>query len=143
TKSSISRHSGNRPLQGHLPNSLVKGVRDEEISGAVDRHTSWASETKVSGRCGFAVHARTISSISRHSGDRPRRGHLPNSLVTGVRDEKISGAVDRHTSWARQLSGSRGPAAAVQVKKNNSISRHSSDRARRGHLPNSLVTGVC
>src|SRR5439155_1604764 len=143
TKSSISRHSGNRPLQGHLPNSLVKGVRDEEISGAVDRHTSWATEPSLSGSRAAPANAKTNNSISRHSSNRPRRGHLPNSLVTGVRDEKISGAVDRHTSWAPQLSGSRGPAAAVTVKTNSSISRHSSDRARRGHLPNSLVTGVC
>src|SRR5438093_1432906 len=175
---------------------MVTGVRDEEISGAVDRHTSWARETKLSGRRGSAVPAWTISSISRHSGNRPRRGHLPNSLVSGVRDEEICGTVDRHTNTATKLIGSSRSAvhaktktslarlsgsvpcrfhlpnpldidahslhvalpiypsstretklsgrrgSAVPAKTISSISRHSGDRPRRGHLPNSPVSGV-
>src|SRR5438552_1678507 len=138
TKSSISRHSGDRPRRGHLPNSLVTGVRDEEISDTVDRHSRWVIE--LSGSSGSAVPAKTTYYISRHSGDRARRGHLPNSLVTGVRDEKISGAVDRHISWVIQLSGSSWSAVPAQTAYSNS--RHSGDRRRRGHLPNSLVTGI-
>src|SRR5439155_4283123 len=134
TINSIYRHSGNHPRRGHLPNSLVIGVHDEKISGTVDRHTSWV--TQLSGSRGSAVPAWTKSSISRHSGDRARRGHLPNSLVTGVRDEKISGAVDRHTKWVTELNGSRG--SAVPAKTTNSNSRHSGDRARRGHLQSTL-----
>src|SRR5438445_483351 len=95
TKTSISRHTSDRPRRGHLPNSMVKRVRDEEISGTVDRHTSW--KIQLSGSRRSAVPAKTKTSISRHSGDRSRRGHLSNSLVKGVRDEEISGAVDRHT----------------------------------------------
>src|SRR5206468_9804223 len=111
----ISRHSSDRARRGHLSNSLVTGVRDEEISGAVDCHISWARVTKLSGSRGSAFPAKTnrSNSISRHSGDRARRGHLANSTVTGVRDEKISGAVDRHTSWGIQPSGNSQSAVAA------------------------------
>src|SRR5207249_11624470 len=113
TISPLPRHSGNHPRRRPLPNSLVTGVHDKKISGTVHRHTSWV--TQLSGSRGSAVPAWTKSSISRHSGDRPRRGHLPNSLVTGVRDEKISGAVDRHTSWVTELNGSSGSAVPAET----------------------------
>src|SRR5207247_7989988 len=118
TNSSISRNSGDRPRRSHLPNYFVNGVRDEKTSGAVHRHTSW--KIQLSGSRESAVPAKTKSSISRHSGNRTRRRHLPNSLVTGVRDEEISGTVDRHTSWATEPNGSGSRAVAVTAKTNNS-----------------------
>src|SRR5204862_17683 len=123
----------------HLPNSLVSGVHDEEISGAVDRHTSWAPQQSESRRS--AVPAKTNRNSFRHSGDRPRRGHLPNSIIIEGHDEEISCTVDHHTTCSNHLSGSRrsaAPAWTIII----SISRHSGDRPRRGHLSNSIVTGV-
>src|SRR5439155_7961051 len=116
------RHLVTRARRGDLPNSLVNGVHEEEISGTVDRHTSW--KIQLSGSRGSAVPAKTKTSISRHSGDRSLRGHLSNSLVKGVRDEEISGAVDRHTSWARETKLRRRRRSAVPARTITSISLH-------------------
>src|SRR5439155_22110022 len=92
TNSSIPRRSGDRPPRGHLPNSIVNEVHDEEISGTVDRHTTswWGKETKLSGSRGSAVPAKTSSSITRRSSHRPLRSHLLDSVVGDSADDTTS-----------------------------------------------------
>src|SRR5439155_24919810 len=104
TRTSVPGRLVVRPPRRHLPNPIVTDVQDEEISDTVARHTTswWGKETKLSGSRGSAVPAKTSSSISRHSGDRPPRSHLSNSLVV-ISDEKRSDTVAPHISSGIQL----------------------------------------
>ena len=131
------RNRGDRPRRIHLADAIVTVISDVDIARRVHRQSRGAKELRLDRRA--SVPAEAAFPGPRDRGDRPRRIHLADAVVSGIGDVNVAGPVHRQTRGAMELRLDRRasvPAEAVPHRP-----RDLGDRPRRIHLADAVVDG--
>src|SRR5262245_16369874 len=125
TELPVARHRADQSVWGHLTDTIVGGIGDEQIAKRVHSNARWTGELRGSRRA--AVSAETELSVARHRADQSVWGHLTDTMAGGIGDEQIAKRVHSNARWTGELRGSR--RAAVSAETELSVARHRADQS--------------
>ena len=118
---------------GHFQQSVLVG--DIEVAGRFGPNPGGSAESGA--RRSASGAAKAVRAVARESRDDTGRDG-PDAVVTGIRDQHISGAVDRHADRVRDAR--RGGQPAVALVTRAAIAREGVDCAARDH-PDAVHVG--
>ena len=95
------RDRGDDPCGVHLADALVAGFGNVEVARPVHRHATGVVELRLDRRTPVPTEAELPG--PRDRGDRPRRIHLADAVVTGIGDVEVARPVHRHATGVVEL----------------------------------------
>ena len=133
-----ARRRGDRPAGVDLADTVVAGIGEVEVPGAVQPHADGIVELRRG--CRPAVPAGALSPRARYRGDRPAGIDFADALVAGIGDVEVARAVQRRASGEVELR--RGCRPAVPAEAGGPRSRHRGDRPIGIDPADALVAGI-
>ena len=124
----------------HFPNATILGVRNENVSGAINRNAAAVSEGEFRAGGRSPVRAKTTGSVPGNGLNSSRGSrHFSDAIAIGYKD--VPCVIDQHTRWVNKTPA--GGWAAVPAEAGHSVPGHGPyNSSRRQHFPDTIVGGI-